>query len=196
MPLIHSASRDAISQNIRRELGANKPQKQAVAIALDTARRSRAMGGPPPAPWFTRNEARGMLHTGPIVSAVPGRTDRHNMAVPSGAYVIPSETVSHLGQNNTMAGLSVLNHLFGQSGPYGVGRNMAVRGKGRADGGSVGAPVDIVTAGGEFVIPPEIVASVGGGDVDHGHKILDAWVMQMRKDHIKTLRKLAPPAKD
>jgi hypothetical protein len=42
MPLIKSGSRKAISENIRTEIKAGKPQKQAVAIALDTARRSGA----------------------------------------------------------------------------------------------------------------------------------------------------------
>ena len=41
MPLVKSASKKAISQNIKTEMAAGKPQKQAVAIALDTARRAR-----------------------------------------------------------------------------------------------------------------------------------------------------------
>jgi hypothetical protein len=42
MPLKKSGSKQAISQNIRTEIKADKPQKQAVAIALDVARRSGA----------------------------------------------------------------------------------------------------------------------------------------------------------
>jgi hypothetical protein len=42
MPLIKSGTRKAISENIKTEIKAGKPQKQAVAIALDTARRSGA----------------------------------------------------------------------------------------------------------------------------------------------------------
>ena len=38
MPLIKSGSKGAIGQNIRTEIAAGKPQKQAVAIALNTAR--------------------------------------------------------------------------------------------------------------------------------------------------------------
>jgi hypothetical protein len=45
MPLVQGSSRQAISENIRREMGAHKPQRQAVAIALDVARRNRAEGG-------------------------------------------------------------------------------------------------------------------------------------------------------
>lgn len=40
MPLEHSATKQAISRNIEREMEAGKPQKQAVAIALDTKRRA------------------------------------------------------------------------------------------------------------------------------------------------------------
>lgn len=42
MPLIKSASREAIGKNIAREKAAGKPHKQAVAIALNTARSAGA----------------------------------------------------------------------------------------------------------------------------------------------------------
>ena len=38
MPLIHSASKKAVGENIRREMSAGKPHEQAVAIALSTQR--------------------------------------------------------------------------------------------------------------------------------------------------------------
>ena len=38
MPLKRGSSRKAVSANIRTEIAAGKPQKQAVAIALNTAR--------------------------------------------------------------------------------------------------------------------------------------------------------------
>jgi len=38
MPLIQGNSRKTVSQNIETEIAAGKPQKQAVAIALSTAR--------------------------------------------------------------------------------------------------------------------------------------------------------------
>lgn len=41
MPLKKGYSRRSISQNIRTERKAGRPQKQAVAIALDTARRAK-----------------------------------------------------------------------------------------------------------------------------------------------------------
>jgi hypothetical protein len=47
MPLIKSGSRKAVSSNIRTEIAAGKPQKQAVAIALNVGRKA---GGNIPAP--------------------------------------------------------------------------------------------------------------------------------------------------
>ncbi len=45
MPLVRSGSRKAFSQNVRREVEAGKPQKQAVAIAYSVARRARGGKG-------------------------------------------------------------------------------------------------------------------------------------------------------
>lgn len=167
-----------------------------------------ALGGAP-TPWQVKAEARGMMHSGPIMSVVPGRTDRHNMSVASGSYVVPAQAVSHLGQSNTMAGMKVLNSMFGAGGPYGSGmpvkhgagpprppKALAAGGDiGGARGDDDGAPVDVVTAGGEYVIPPEGVAAVGGGDTKHGHNALDAWINQILSDHIRTLKSLPGPAK-
>jgi len=42
MPLIKSKSKKAIGENIKREEAAGKPKRQAVAIALNTARKAGA----------------------------------------------------------------------------------------------------------------------------------------------------------
>jgi hypothetical protein len=41
MPLEKSASKKAVSTNIKKEVAAGKPQKQAVAIALSTQREAK-----------------------------------------------------------------------------------------------------------------------------------------------------------
>jgi hypothetical protein len=41
MPLVKGSSKQAIGQNIKTEMAAGKPQKQAVAIALNTAHHSK-----------------------------------------------------------------------------------------------------------------------------------------------------------
>lgn len=42
MPLVKSKSKKAIGENIKREEAAGKPKKQAVAIALNVARKAGA----------------------------------------------------------------------------------------------------------------------------------------------------------
>lgn len=41
MPLVKSSSKKAVPTNIKREIQAGKPQKQAVAIALSVQRRAK-----------------------------------------------------------------------------------------------------------------------------------------------------------
>lgn len=166
-----------------------KLQKQTIAAALSVARdvnrRARADGGG--------------VHVGPISSTVPGRTDHHPIDVPSGSYVLPAECVSNLGENNTNAGMVKLHEVMNSS-PEAIRKFFEAKRPARAAGGrsdpSTGQAVGINAAGGEFVVPPKIVSIIGFGDVKHGHSILDAWVMKRRKHHIKTLRGLAPPARD
>lgn len=196
MPLIHSGSKPTFKKNVETlmsEVGKSphvKKPSQALAIAFSEKRRNRAEGG--------------QVFEGPIISSVPGRTDKHEMNVGSGSYVLPAEAVSHLGENNTLAGLDRLKKL----GAQGLKRMVRscdgaadILRKHKAKGGSVGAngtghAIPVIVAGGEMVIPPTDVAIIGDGDVELGHRLLDNWVMQNRKKHIDTLRRLRPPAKD
>lgn len=170
MPLIKSKSDAAFKSNVAEMVKAGHPQDQALAAAYRVKREKRADGG--------------RVHVGPIVSTVGGRTDHLPMDVPSGSYVIPADVVSGLGQGNTANGHAILNHMFGSPVPA------------RAKGGRIGSPTPILAAGGEHVIDPATVAKIGGGNLDHGHKILDAWVVAHRKKTINTLRKLPGPAKN
>lgn len=156
-------------------------------------------------PWFVKNQVRSTLHTGPILSAVPGRTDSHKTHVPSGSYVIPADIVSGRGQGNTIAGSANLSKLFGM-GPYGTSAMPIRRGAGaprppraRADGGGadgVGQPVPVDLAGGEIVVPPENLMKTVHPDIKEAHRIMDAWVLAERKKLRETLAKLPGPAKD
>ena len=139
------------------------PTDQAMKIAYDLKRAKRAMGGG--------------VHTGPIHSAVGGRTDHLAMNVPSGAYVIPADIVSGLGEGNTMTGQKILQRMFPEA---------AARG---------GKAVPIMAAGGEHVISPDAIVRKYG-NLDRGHKVLDQWVVGQRKKLVKTLKKLPGPARD
>jgi hypothetical protein len=139
---------------------------------------------------------------GPVVSTVPGRTDKHPVNVLAGSYVLPSSHVASLGEENTLAGLKVLAEMFPKSTQPTEGGEpgrqtleQAAKGGTIVQGGP-GEMVPIIIAGGEFVVHPDDVAEYGDGDIDEGHKNFDGWVISRRKKQIKTLEGLAPPAKD
>lgn len=146
-----------------------------IQSALDVIRKAKRAHG-------------GKVHVGPIKGNKGGRTDVHEMSVPDGSYILSADVISHLGENNTNAGLETAQHLFGEGGINDPERK-------RASGGSVKA-VPCITASGEFSIHPRIVKHIGHGDINLGHKILDHYSMMVRKDHIDTLKKLPPPARD
>lgn len=145
------------------------------------------------------------IHEGPIHSPVAGRTDHLPMNVESGSYVIPADIISAMGEGNTMAGFKIAKRMFSSkpymqgSRPYSAGKNpydigTTPYGAKLATGGS--APVEIVAAGGEYVITPEDVTGIGEGDIDLGHEILDHFVTGYRKKTIDVLKKLPGPKRD
>ena len=120
---------------------------------------------------------------GALKSHVAGRTDHLPIDVPAESFVIPADVVSGLGEGNSENGHKVLDHLFnlpGGSAPEAIHRK---------DGGAV----PIMAAGGEYIVPPEVIARLGGGDLKRGHKILEHFVLHTRKQTIKTLRTLPNP---
>jgi hypothetical protein len=196
--------------------GPISPQKvakdQAVRFAL-------SMGKPKPVPHFAGGGV-----VGPLLDAGPGRTDSLPISVPPGSYVLPADIVSGMpgAQGNSLAGHVALNKLLQaipllpDEAPYGADKIKMARAStipglsnthhimrselDKAKGGKVphdhGQPIDILAAGGEHIIEPEIVRRIGLGNMERGHAILDEFVKQVRKRNIEELRKLPGPVKD
>lgn len=183
MPLEPGRNRDTISGNITEMVRAGYPQKQAVAAALAESRK-RTTGGIVP---DDLEQTEGIAKTAPvglIHDATPGRTDRLPMVVGSDSYVIPADVVSGLGQGNTMAGATLLDQLLT------IGPEMRARGGAAHKDG-----VEIIAAGGEYVVPPQAVEALGGGDRKKGHQVLDGMVRNIRKQVISHMKSLPGPVK-
>lgn len=116
---------------------------------------------------------------GGLLTQVPGRTDLMEISVPADAYVLPADVVSALGEGNTLAGVKVLDELFGEAGALDDPR----------------PPIQIIAAGGEFIVTPAQVLAAGEGDMEAGHDELDRFVKGVRKELVKTLQKLPGPAR-
>lgn len=148
---------------------------------------------------------------GPLLATGGGRTDTLPIAVPAGSFVIPADIVSGLpgAEGNSLEGHNALNKLFSSlplapdKAPYGASSPKLAKGKtipkatGLAGGGHVSHEtnghhehVDIMAAPGEFVVHPDAVAALGEGNMKLGHEILDQFVDEIRKQNIKTLKKL------
>ena len=181
MPLQPGKSQEIISSNISEMVRAGHAQDQAVAAALNKSREAKAEGG-----------SANKIHVGPIHSNVAGRTDHLPINVPSGSYVIPADIISAMGEGNTMAGFQIANRVFGKQ-KYPSSKYDDVN---LGEGDDTGTPVEIVAAGGEYVISPYNVARIGGGDMDRGHKELDGFVIGYRAKTVKTLKSLPGPKRD
>jgi len=179
MPLLPGKGQKTISHNIREMINAGHPRRQAIAAALNTARKA-AEGGP--------IEGNQKVFHGALKAPIPGRTDRLPIHVHSGSYVIPADIVSGLAEGNTEAGYAVIKKMIEEA--------MAKSPTEESEEDEAPGTVAAIVAGGEYILTPDEVRAFGDGDLDAGHKVLDAFVKSQRKQNIKTLRKLPAPVKD
>lgn len=174
MPLDSGSSPKVISKKIAEMVRSGHPQNQAIAAALGNARK-KASGG----------------RVGAVNGSTDGRADKLPIDAPQGAFVVPSDIVSSLGQGNTLAGQKKLSARFPKSKLSGRvgGKIKTPSGFNFAKGGAV--PIKI--SDGEFIVDPSHVADLGGGDIDHGHKILSEFVKNTRAKTIKHLKTIPDP---
>lgn len=137
----------------------------------------------------TLQRARQQLASGGLIGHTPGRSDKLPVKAAEGSYVIPADVVAALGEGNSMAGHKV---LFGRF-PGALGKGVKKPAKPHLATGGRTPGVYIIVSDGEFIVTPEDVAALGGGDIGYGHDVLDAFVTNTRKQNIQTLSTLPGP---
>ncbi len=180
------------------------------------------MGGGETVPWSERQSVRELERpsSGLMLGTGGGRTDKNNVTVPPGAYVLPADIISGMGGGNTMGGAAVWDKLM-RSLPYGVAPPAGARhGAGPphapapfhegpaptlAKGGEVDEPVPIAAADGEIIVPPHHVYAIGSTYFPQGkrrsydaimtyaHNVLDEFVKHKRGENIKDQQELPGP---
>jgi len=177
-----------------------------------------AMGGSPlgvsmsmaDPPWVRQEQSSlNRPASGFLAGSTAGRADSIKTQAPSGAFVLPADVVAGLGEGNSLAGARVVQDML-STGPHGTpmprggGRNtipkppplndlrqFEAKGGGVQDDGGDTTPVAL--SHGEIVLTPQQVLALGGGDIRRGHRILEHFVMHVRKKNIETLKKLPAP---
>ena len=206
MPLRAGKAKSVIGGNIREMQAAGHPHDQAVAAAL-----SKAFG--------PRRDDGGMV-TGPLLGATDGRADDVKTSVPDGSHIVPADVVGALGEGNSVAGAAKLSKMFPAAlkqhaaGIKSMKRPAPMKlpkagmphvpnmpkpkmphlGAKHASGGAAKS-VPVQLSDGEFSIAPEHVRKVGEGDMERGHRAIDAWIMHVRHHDIERRKRLPPPVK-
>ena len=193
----------------------NRTKNTAARFALEMGKRPRFAGG------GGVNEP---VVTGALHGIDGGRTDTLPISVPPGSYVVPSDVVSGMpgAQGSSLSGHVALNKLMESlpllpdETPYGTSSPNLPKGRtipgivpqhrlmnaslGESKGGKVDGkdnePIPIMAAADEHVIHPKFVRRLGLGNLERGHKILDAFVKEVRKRNIKDLQNLPGPVRD
>lgn len=123
---------------------------------------------------------------GLVETPTGGRQDAHTITIRVNSYVLPADIVSSIGDGNTLAGAKRLDQLERQNPMPPVA--------GLARGGLAGGRTrQIRISGGEYVLSPERVAALGGGDYRRGAVTLDREVEAIRGHQAKKLKSLPGP---
>lgn len=220
----------------------NAPEAPQVAMSARGGALRRAPGGDVSAsegePSWTRSAANEINRpeSGFLSGSSMGRADAVSTTAPAGAYILPADVISGLGEGNSLAGARAVEEMLA-SGPWGTPKVRPHGGSGpprapavkipnpevgqmEAKGGGVKGPaptkrVPVLLSHGEFQIGVPHVIQIGRHFLmDHakksgkngaiptpqqslkaGHKILDAFVLDQRKQHIAKLKSLPGPVK-
>lgn len=120
-----------------------------------------------------------VARSGALRHSDPGRTDTLKISVPSESFVVPADVVSAIGEGNTENGFKKLTQMYPPPPPQ----------------YAAGGKVPIMAASGEFIIHPDHVKRIGGGDMKKGHAALNDFVGIVRKKTIKKIKSLPGPHK-
>lgn len=172
-------------------------------------------------PWWTRQDARGETAGGTgggfLHGTTPGRADSVQTTAPGGSYVIPADVIAGLGQGNSLAGARVMD-MITKTGPGGVSLPRSGGGRGvprapapfreqangggvtlfpekKAAGGVKDGSTPVALSHGEYVVNVPFILKLGGGDLKRGHRLLDQWLVKLRKKQIAKLKGLPGPVK-
>lgn len=122
-------------------------------------------------------------HGGLIRGMGKGQDDKIPRKLPENSYILDASTVSDIGDGSTDAGYKQLNTFFSKI------PNQPMH---QAKGGYINA----LLSDGEYEIPPEKVASLGGGSSQKGAKILEDMVKKLRSKKRTSGEKLPPKTKN
>jgi hypothetical protein len=113
-----------------------------------------------------------------------GQQDNVHVDLPHGSFVLDANTVSAVGDGNSIAGRNKIREMLNRL-------NVGI--------GEITNQTKLVPAAissGEFTIYPHHVSALGDGDLKAGHKKLKSFVKNLRKDKKMNVLDIPPEAKD
>jgi len=173
------------------------PSMVGAASALDTSEKNYSVFDPVKAlennapkekePRFVRSSGFASDSASMSGSAAGGLISLRAGGLREGAFIVPADVISHLGNGSSEAGMRIVQERL-------KGRPI----KGPGDGMSDSIPTTIAgkqparVANEEAEIPPEVVAALGGGSLEKGAKKLYEMMDKIRQD--RTGKKKQAPA--